>query len=49
MSASEFWNERYQVKDYIFGIEPNDFIRAVTPAATSAQKTPAPTLCPCRW
>lgn len=42
MSASEFWNERYQVKDYIFGIEPNDFIRAVTPAATAAQKAYAP-------
>ena len=42
MSASEFWNERYQVKDYIFGIEPNDFIRAVTPAATASQKAYAP-------
>ena len=42
MSASEFWNERYQVKDYIFGIEPNDFIRAVTPTATASQKAYAP-------
>ena len=33
MSASDFWNERYQTKDYLFGVEPNDFIRAVTPPA----------------
>ena len=31
MSASEFWNKRYQTQDYLFGVEPNDFIRAVTP------------------
>lgn len=42
MSASEFWNERYQAKDYIFGIEPNDFIKAVTSPASSGQKAYAP-------
>ena len=31
MSASEFWNKRYQTDDYLFGVDPNDFIRAVTP------------------
>ena len=30
MSASEFWNTRYQTDDYIFGTEANDFIKAVT-------------------
>ena len=42
MSASEFWNERYQVSDYIFGIEPNDFIKDVTPAAKEGQRAYAP-------
>ena len=36
MSASDFWNERYQTKDYLFGVEPNDFIKAVTPPAATA-------------
>ena len=31
MSASDFWNKRYQTQDYLFGVEPNDFIRAVAP------------------
>ena len=31
MSASDFWNQRYQTEDYLFGVEPNDFIRATTP------------------
>ena len=42
MLASEFWNERYQVKDYIFGIEPNDFIKEMMPPAEQGQKTYAP-------
>lgn len=31
MSASDFWNQRYHSGDYLFGVEPNDFIRAVAP------------------
>ena len=42
MSASDFWNERYQTKDYLFGVEPNDFIRAVTPPAHQNAKAFAP-------
>ena len=42
MSASDFWNERYQATDYIFGVNPNDFIKAVTPKASSGQKAYAP-------
>lgn len=42
MSASEFWNTRYQTDDYIFGTEPNDFIRAVVPQAQAGQTAYAP-------
>ena len=42
MSASEFWNKRYVGDEYIFGREPNDFIRAVTPTAQAGQKAYAP-------
>jgi len=37
-----FWNERYQKTDYIFGTEANDFIKAVTPAASPGMKAFAP-------
>ncbi|MCE2518091.1 MAG: class I SAM-dependent methyltransferase [Alphaproteobacteria bacterium] len=43
MSASEFWNERYQIKDYLFGVEPNDFIKAVTPKAAAVNDDAPPT------
>lgn len=42
MSATNFWNERYQAKDYIFGTEPNQFIRAVTQPASEGQTAFAP-------
>lgn len=42
MTASEFWNERYQVSDYIFGVIPNDFIVVATPSAIQGQKAYAP-------
>ena len=43
MSASDFWNKRYQTQDYLFGVEPNDFIRAVTPPpSTQTAKAFAP-------
>lgn len=42
MSASEFWNTRYQTDDYIFGTEANDFIKAVTPKAEAGQTAYAP-------
>ena len=28
---ADFWNERYQRDDYLFGTEANDFIRAMAP------------------
>ena len=43
MSASDFWNKRYLTQDYLFGVEPNDFIRAVTPPpSTQTAKAFAP-------
>jgi len=42
MSASEFWNTRYQTDEYIFGTEANDFIKAVTPKAEAGQTAYAP-------
>ena len=39
MSAEDFWNKRYQDQDYLFGVEPNDFIRAVVPTPPSDAKT----------
>lgn len=42
VSASDFWNERYQAQDYIFGVNPNDFIRAVTPLAAQDETAFAP-------
>jgi SAM-dependent methyltransferase len=32
-----FWNTRYDRPDYLFGTEPNDFIRAVAPPAKPGQ------------
>ena len=42
MSAADFWNKRYQTDEFLFGVEPNDFIRAVTPEARSGAKAFAP-------
>lgn len=39
---AEFWNERYQRDDYIFGTEANDFIRAMTPYPAPGMKAFAP-------
>jgi hypothetical protein len=40
MDWQAFWNERYNVDDYVFGTEPNDFLRSV-----AAQIPPGPVLC----
>ena len=42
MSASEFWNTRYQTDEYIFGTEANDFIKATAPKAETGQTAYAP-------
>ena len=42
MSASEFWNQKYQAEEYIFGREANDFIVSVTPPALAGQTAYAP-------
>lgn len=42
MSASEFWDQRYQGDEYIFGRQANDFIKAVTPPAQAGQTAYAP-------
>ena len=42
MSAADFWNEKYQSAEYIFGKQANDFIRAVTPPARPQQTAYAP-------
>lgn len=42
MSAAEFWNQKYQAKEYIFGKEANDFIVSVTPPALAGQTAYAP-------
>ena len=42
MSASEFWNQKYQAEEYIFGKEANDFIASVTPTALAGQTAYAP-------
>ncbi len=39
---AEFWNERYQRDDYIFGTEANDFIRAMAPYPSPGMKAFAP-------
>ncbi|MGC6484913.1 MAG: class I SAM-dependent methyltransferase [Candidatus Puniceispirillales bacterium] len=39
---ADFWNERYQRDDYIFGTEANDFIRAMTPYPSPGMKAFAP-------
>lgn len=41
-SASEFWNQKYQAEEYIFGKEANDFIISVTPPAKAGQTAYAP-------
>lgn len=35
---SEFWNQRYAVEEYIFGTEPNAFLRAQAHRFTPGQK-----------
>jgi len=40
MDWKAFWNERYNVDDYVFGTEPNDFLRSV-----AEQIPPGPVLC----
>ena len=42
MSASEFWNQKYQTDEYIFGKAPNEFIKAVTPPAAAQETAYAP-------
>ena len=42
MSASEFWNQKYQTDEYIFGKAPNEFIKAVTPLASAHEVAYAP-------
>ena len=39
---AEFWNERYQRDEYIFGTEANDFIRAMAPFPKNGMKAFAP-------
>ena len=39
---ADFWNERYQRDDYLFGTEANDFIRAMAPFPTLGMKAFAP-------
>lgn len=41
-NPAAFWNQRYDTDDYLFGTEPNDFIRAVTPLAAPGMKAFAP-------
>ncbi|WP_421855447.1 SAM-dependent methyltransferase [Oricola sp.] len=41
-NQAEFWNERYDRPDYLFGTEPNDFLRATAPAARPGQTAFAP-------
>lgn len=38
--GSEFWDNRYATPDFVFGTEPNDFLRAVAP-----QISAGPVLC----
>ena len=42
MSASEFWHQKYQTDEYIFGKAPNEFIKAVTPPAAAQETAYAP-------
>ena len=39
---ADFWNERYQRDDYLFGTEANDFIRAMAPFPAPGMKAFAP-------
>lgn len=41
-NPSDFWNERYQRDEYIFGTEANDFIRAMAPFPKPGMKAFAP-------